>query len=329
MAFFWPTYSASMSYCGSPDAALRHAVQVPVGDPMLLVPGMAAVTEHLGFGITCTLSYEPSYTLARRLSTLDHLTRGRAGWNIVTGYLDSAATGMGLAVQPRHDQRYDLADEYMQVMYRLWEGSWEEGAAVRDRERRVFADPAKIHRVRHEGQFYRLDAIHLCEPSPQRTPVLYQAGASSRGRDFAAHHAECVFINGPSARVVAPQVADLRRRAAAHGRNPGDLLIFTLCMVITGRSEEEARAKHEEYRRYADPEAALALFSGWTGSISRSSGPTRSCAISRPRRCARRWPRSPPTTRTRYGPCANWPSISRSAAADRYSSALRSRSPIR
>ena len=252
-------------YGGSPEAALRHAVQVPVGDPLLLVPAMAAVTENLGFGITCTLSYEPPYTLARRLSTLDHLTSGRAGWNIVTGYLDSAATGMGLAVQPRHDQRYDLAEEYMQVMYRLWEGSWEHGAALRDRARRVFADPAKIHRVRHEGQFYRLDAIHLCEPSPQRTPVLYQAGSSSRGRDFAALHAECVFINGPSSRVVAPQVADLRRRAAAYGRRPGDLLIFTLCTIITGRSEEEARAKHAEYRRYADPEAALALFSGWTG----------------------------------------------------------------
>jgi alkanesulfonate monooxygenase len=94
---------------------------------------------------------------------------------------------------------------------------------------------------------------------------LYQAGASSRGRDFAARHAECVFINGPSAKVVAPQVADLRRRAATHGRDPGDLLIFALCTVITGRSEDEARAKHAGYRRYADPEAALALFSGWTG----------------------------------------------------------------
>ena len=132
-----------MTLSGSPDAALRHAVQVPVSDPMLLVPAMAAVTEHLGFGITCHASYEPPYTLARRLSTLDHLTRGRAGWNIVTGYLDSAATGMGLAVQPRHDQRYDLAEEYMQVMYRLWEGSWEDGAAVRDRDAR---------RIRRSGQ---------------------------------------------------------------------------------------------------------------------------------------------------------------------------------
>jgi long-chain alkane monooxygenase len=252
-------------YGGSPDAALRHAVQVPVNDPLLLVPAMAAVTEHLGFGVTCTLSYEPPYTLARRMSTLDHLTKGRAGWNIVTGYLDSAATGMGLGVQARHDQRYEIADEYMQVMYKLWEGSWEDGAAVRDRAAGVFADPAKVHRVRHEGQFYRLDAIHLCEPSPQRTPVLYQAGASPRGRAFAAAHAECVFINGPSAQVVALQVADLRRRAAANGRDPADLLIFTLCTVITGRTEAEARDKYAEYRRYADPEAALTLFSGWTG----------------------------------------------------------------
>src|SRR5712692_10228194 len=252
-------------YGGSPAAALRHAVQVPVGDPLLLVPAMAAATEHLGFGVTCTLSYEPPYTLARRLSTLDHLTSGRVGWNIVTGYLESAAAGMGQGALVNHDRRYDVADEYMEVMYKLWEGSWDEGAAPRDRARRIFADPAKVHRVCHAGEFYRVDAIHLCEPSPQRTPVLYQAGASSRGREFAAAHAECVFINGPSPKVVGALVADLRRRAAAVGRDPTDLAIFTLATVITGKSEAEAKAKHADYRRYADPEAALALFSGWTG----------------------------------------------------------------
>jgi len=252
-------------YGGSPEAALRHAVQVPVNDPVLLIPAMAQVTEHLGFGVTSTLSYEPPYPFARRMSTLDHLTKGRAGWNIATGYLNSAAAGMGLAVQPRHEERYQIADEYMQVVYRLWEGSWEEGAVLRDRGRRVFADPTRIHRIRHEGKFYRVDAIHLCEPSPQRTPVLYQAGASGSGRAFAAQHAECVFINGPSQQVVAPQVADLRRRAASFGRDPADLLIFTLMTVITGRTESEAHAKHAEYRRYVDHEAALALFSGWTG----------------------------------------------------------------
>ncbi|MFI4947399.1 MAG: LLM class flavin-dependent oxidoreductase [Alphaproteobacteria bacterium] len=252
-------------YGGSPDAALRHAVQVPVNDPVLLIPTMAAATEHLGFGVTCTLSYEPPYPLARRMSTLDHLTKGRIGWNIVTGYLDSAAAGMGLGIQARHDQRYEIADEHMAVVYKLWEGSWEEDAAPHDRARRLYADPAKIHRVKHEGQFYRVDAIHLSEPSPQRTPVLYQAGASTRGRAFAAAHAECVFINGPSPQVVAAQVADLRRRATENGRDPADLMIFTLATVITGRTAKEAHARHADYRRYADPEAALTLFSGWTG----------------------------------------------------------------
>jgi long-chain alkane monooxygenase len=252
-------------YGGSPDAALRHAVQVPVNDPVLLIPAMAQVTEHLGFGVTSTLSYEPPYPFARRMSTLDHLTKGRAGWNIVTGYLNSAAAGMGLTVQPRHEERYEIAEEYMQVVYKLWEGSWDEGAVSRDRDRRLFADPAKIHRVRHEGRFYRVDAIHLSEPSPQRTPVLYQAGASTSGRAFAAAHAECVFINGPSPQVVAPQVTDIRRRAAGFGRDPDDILIFTLATVITGRDAAEARAKHADYRRFVDYEAALALFSGWTG----------------------------------------------------------------
>src|SRR5256714_15494323 len=172
---------------------------------------------------------------------------------------------MGLKVQPRHEERYAIAEEYMQVVYQLWEGSWEDGAVLRDRERRIFADPARIHRVRHDGHYYRLDAMHLSEPAPQRTPVLYQAGASASGRAFAAAHAECVFINGPSKEVVAPQVSDIRRRAAGFGRDPADILIFTLMTVITGRSEAEARAKHQEYRRFADYEAALALFSGWTG----------------------------------------------------------------
>jgi len=250
---------------GSPRAALHHAVQVPVNDPLLLVPAMALVTEHLGFGVTCTLSYEPPYPFARRMSTLDHLTEGRIGWNIVTGYLDSAAKGMGLGGQQGHDRRYDAAEDYMQVVYRLWEGSWEDGAVIADRARRVYADPDGVHRVRHQGEFYAVDAIHLAEPSPQRTPVLYQAGASGRGRRFAAEHAECVFINGPSQKVVAPYVADIRRRAEAAGRRGDDIRIFTLATIVTGRDHAEAAAKHADYRRHIDHEASLTLLSGWTG----------------------------------------------------------------
>jgi FMN-dependent oxidoreductase (nitrilotriacetate monooxygenase family) len=250
---------------GNPDAALRNAAQVPVNDPLMLVSAMAAVTENLGFGVTCNLSYEPPYPFARRMSTLDHLTEGRIGWNVVTGYLDSAARGMGKGHQTAHDDRYDVADEYMEVVYRLWEGSWEDDAALRDRASGIFADPAKVHRIHHNGENYRLDAIHLSEPSPQRTPVLYQAGTSPRGRLFAARHAECVFMSGPSAKVIAPRVAAIRAAAAEAGRNPAEILMFSLMTVILGRTEAEAAAKYADYRRYINHEGALTLMSGWTG----------------------------------------------------------------
>jgi FMN-dependent oxidoreductase (nitrilotriacetate monooxygenase family) len=252
-------------YRGLPDAAIAHAVQVPVNDPLLLIPAMAYVTRNLGFGVTCSVSYEHPFMLARRFSTLDHLTGGRIGWNIVTGYLDSAAKGIGLPRQAEHDTRYDIAEEYMQIVYKLWEGSWEDGAVLRDRARGVFARPDKVHRIRHDGTYFRAEAIHLCEPSPQRTPLLYQAGASSRGREFAASHAECVFINGPSKQVIAPIVADIRRRAAAAGRNPAEILIFNMMTVITASTADAARAKLLDYRSYASEEGALVLMSGWTG----------------------------------------------------------------
>jgi FMN-dependent oxidoreductase (nitrilotriacetate monooxygenase family) len=246
-------------YEGSADAALRHAVQAPLNDPLALIPLMSQVTTHLGFGVTCALTYEHPYTFARRISTLDHLTRGRIGWNIVTGYLDSAARNLGLDRQLSHDERYDLADEYMEVVHKLWEQSWEDGAVVNDKERGVYADPAKIHPINHEGKYYKVPGFHLCEPSPQRTPVLYQAGTSPRGTAFAARHAECTFVSGPSKKVVKKYVDDLR--AAGSER----LLIYAQALIITAPTEAEAHAKHAEYRRHIDIEAALALLSGWTG----------------------------------------------------------------
>lgn len=252
-------------YAGNPDAALRNAVQIPVNDPCLVIPPMAMVTENLGFGVTCTLSFEPPYPFARRMSTLDHLTKGRIGWNVVTGYLNSAAKGMSQGAQVTHDQRYDMAEDYMQVVYKLWEGSWEDGAVRADKMGRIFADPAKVHRVSHDGPYYKLDAMHLCEPSPQRTPVLYQAGASGRGRWFAAAHAECIFINGPSQASIKPYVKALREQARIAGRDPSDLKILTLATPIVGRTGAEAKEKHAEYLRYVSHEGALALLSGWLG----------------------------------------------------------------
>ncbi|BBB69098.1 hypothetical protein UNDYM_4845 [Undibacterium sp. YM2] len=140
-------------YAGDTDAALRHAIQVPLNDPLALVPLMASVTKHLGFGVTCALTYEHPYTFARRISTLDHLTQGRIGWNIVTGYLDSAARNLGLQKQLSHDERYDLADEYMEVVYKLWEKSWDDHAVVRDKERGIYTDPAHVHAIHHHGKY--------------------------------------------------------------------------------------------------------------------------------------------------------------------------------
>ncbi|MCA3359163.1 MAG: LLM class flavin-dependent oxidoreductase [Roseomonas sp.] len=245
---------------GNGDAAIRNAVQVPLLDPMLLVPAMAAATRNLGFGVTCNLAWESPALLARRFSTLDHLTQGRIGWNIVTGYLDSAARAMGLDRQMAHDDRYDLADEYMEIVYRLWEESWAADAVKRDRAAGIYADPARVQRIRHEGRQYRLDAPHLVEPSPQRTPVLYQAGASDRGRGFAARHAECVFVNGGPKPHVAKLVADLRTRAASR-----PIRIFVGATLIIGRTRAEAEAKLAEYRQHASIEGALAHASASLG----------------------------------------------------------------
>src|SRR3974377_1133587 len=218
-------------YGNSPDAALRHATQTPANEPLLLISAMAAAAEHLGFGVTANLPCEPPYPCARRMSTLDHLTEGRIGWNVVTGYLDSAARGAGKDKQTAHDDRYDIADEYMEVVYKLWEGSGGAAPAIRARARGIVPDPSKVHRVTHEGDNSRLNAIHLAEPSPQRTPVLYQAGTSPRGRQFAAQHAECGFMSGPSAKVIRPRVAAIREQAAKAGRNPKEILMFSMFTV--------------------------------------------------------------------------------------------------
>ncbi|MCY1400157.1 Dimethyl-sulfide monooxygenase [compost metagenome] len=252
-------------YQNSVEVPLKESIQLPVNDPLLLVSAMAAATRHLGFGLTANLTYEPPYLFARRMSTLDHLSRGRVGWNIVTGYLDSAAKAMGLAEQPEHDRRYDQADEYLQVLYKLWEGSWENDAVVNDPQQRIYARPDKVHKVRHQGEFYQVEGYHLCEPSPQRTPVLFQAGSSERGLVFAGEHAECVFISGQSKAATRAQVDKVRASAVAAGRDADAIKVFMGISVIVAETEQLAREKHAEYLLYASAEAGVAHFSSSTG----------------------------------------------------------------
>ncbi len=252
-------------YRGGPETAIRVGTQIPNGDPLAVIPAMAAVTRHLGFAATAITSFEPPYTFARRISTLDHLTDGRIGWNIVTGYLDSAARGAGQDRQTAHDTRYDVAHDYMDVVYKLWEGSWDDDAVVADPATGVYADPARVRAIHHDGPYFRVSGIHLAEPSPQRTPLLFQAGTSLKGRDFAARHAEAIFLNGRSKADVARRIADVRRRATLHGRDPADVKAFVELNVIVDRTASAARAKFEDLRRRGSVEGALALLSGWMG----------------------------------------------------------------
>lgn len=252
-------------YEGSRDAAVRQGVQSPVNDPMMVVPLMAAVTKHLGFGVTASVTHEHPYPFARRMSTLDHLTNGRIGWNIVTSYLRSASINMGLQDQLKHDERYDLAAEYLDVCYKLWEESWEEDAVKLDKEKAIYTDPDKVHDINHEGKFFKVPGAHLTEPSPQRTPVLYQAGASTKGRAFAAKNAECVFIGAPTITAAKGTVEKLRADIEKAGRSHDEVKILTMFVPIVGRTEEEAKAKFDDYKNHISWEGALALFGGWTG----------------------------------------------------------------
>ena len=250
---------------GSRETAITEATQTPVNDPMLLVPAMAAVTEHLGFAFTSSIFQYHPFTFARLITTLDHLTKGRVAWNIVTSYLESTGRSYGQEGLIEHDERYDMADEYCDVCYRLWEASWEDGAVIKDKQRGVYADPEKVHNVVHTGKYYKVDGCHLSEPSPQRTPVLYQAGASERGQAFAARHAECVFIAPPNLTVAKKNIDAIRSQAKKNGRRPEDILFFVFLQPIVGGTEEEAKRKYDSYLENTSYEGAMALWSGWAG----------------------------------------------------------------
>jgi FMN-dependent oxidoreductase (nitrilotriacetate monooxygenase family) len=247
------------------DAAVRSGAQIPVNDPVLLIPAMAHATRHLGFAFTSSVLQEHPWIFAKKLSTLDHLTKGRVAWNIVTSYLESTGRNLGLGRLPEHDERYAIAEEYLQVVYKLLEGSWQEGAVVKDRARGIYADPAKVRDIRHKGRYYDVPGCHLSEPSPQRTPVLYQAGSSPRGRQFAAQHAEAVFVLGPNPKVVGQYVTDTRERARRAGRNADELRFLAYVKVITGGTEEEAKKKYREFFEGISYDGAMALLSGWSG----------------------------------------------------------------
>ena len=253
-------------YKGSVKDALKDGAQLPANDPTYVIPAMAAVTSRLGFGVTASTTYENPYSLARKFTTLDHLTDGRVGWNVVTSYSDSAARNHGMGEHHLgHEERYARAEEFIDVTLKLWEGSWEDDAAPADHSNGMYADPDKIHPVEHRGEHFSVPGIHLCEPSRQRTPVIFQAGGSSRGTGLAAQTAEAVFMNATSKAGLKKQVDNLRHRAAENGRDPKNIAVLQMITVISAATDEEAERKAQEYLSYVSYDGAMARYSGWSG----------------------------------------------------------------
>lgn len=259
-------------YEGSGRTAIRAGMQYPLLDPLLLISALAAATERIGFGVTANISYEPPFLLARKFATLDHLTRGRIAWNIVTGYQPSALRNIGAGLLP-HDERYDRGDEYMEVVYALWEGSIEPGALRLDAATNTYLDPDRVHPIDHRGTYFDVPGPAVTLPGPQRVPFLFQAGSSPRGLDFAAHHAEVLFFAGTTPENVRPLVTAARQRLDATGRAQEELSTITSVTPIAAATDAAARERYESYLRHVDQDAALSLFAGWTGLDLSTYGP--------------------------------------------------------
>ncbi|KAL3490674.1 luciferase-like domain-containing protein [Aspergillus germanicus] len=250
-------------YGGNMDETIRRATQYPVLDPSIPIAAMAAVTKRLCFAITSSTSHEPPFLLARRFSTLDHITSGRFGWNIVTGWKKSAFQAIGLDEAIDHDLRYERSDEYMRAL--LWEGSWADDAVIQDVENDIYADPNRVRTIKHEGKFYKMTSRHMVPPSPQRTPFLFQAGTSGAGVNFASTHAEAAFVGGNTPTQTAPKVAKLRAALAEKGRDPRSLKVFISLCPVLGSTDERAQAKLGDHKKYTSVIGGLVQTSGVTG----------------------------------------------------------------
>lgn len=263
--FLGDFFGAADVYRGGAETSIRHAVQFPSNDPSLLIPSMAAATKRLNFVTTISTTYEHPFSTARRLSTLDHLTNGRIGFNVVTSYIASAARYYGLDKPIEHDKRYAIAEEFLTVCRQLWETSWDDDAVVFDIPGNVHIDPSRVRSIRHDGIHFKVAGPHVCEPSPQRTPVIFQAGSSRAGIDFAARHAEGVFVQGRTSVIVKQNIEAIRKRAADFGRKPGDIKMFGQQTAIVAPTRAEALEKFDDYARLRSAESALAQYCGSSG----------------------------------------------------------------
>ena len=225
-------------------------------EPLTLLAALAMDTTQIGLAATLSTTYSEPYTVARQFASIDHISGGRAGWNVVTSPLEGSALNYGRAEHPAHDLRYRMAAEYIEVVKGLWD-SWEDDAFIRDRVGGRFMDPGKMHRLDHEGEFYSVQGPLNIARSRQGHPVLIQAGSSEAGRGFAAAIADAVFTGQSTPADAAAFSADVKGRAAALGRDPAQVLILPGCSPIVGRTAEEAEDKYREIAGLVEIESAL------------------------------------------------------------------------
>jgi FMN-dependent oxidoreductase (nitrilotriacetate monooxygenase family) len=249
-----------------PDVVVREAVQFPVHDPLTLVSGLAATVDRLGFVVTASTTSEQPYLLARRFASLDHLTRGRIGWNVVTSDMQTALVKLlGAGDVTPHDRRYDRAEDFIDLTLKLWEGGWSDDPFILDKQSRVFTDLSKVHRISHEGDFYSLDGYFPVSPSPQRTPTLFQAGASERGIQFASRIAECFFIQERDLTKAAKLVSTIRAEVEKRGRPGESVKVINSISVVVADTDAEAEELRTSLTAAPSRDAMAALFLGWSG----------------------------------------------------------------
>ncbi|RAI02424.1 nitrilotriacetate monooxygenase [Acuticoccus sediminis] len=261
-AFFADTPAASDQYKDGPETPITYGVVWPTHDPMPVAAVMLAATTHLGVGVTLSITGNPPFLAYRRLSTLDYMSGGRLGWNVVTGHMraEHRAVGQDLV---GHDERYDVADEFMEICNALWD-SFAPGALPMDKESGILGDPSRIARVKHVGKYFRCEAVSPTLPSPQGgRPVIFQAGSSGRGMEFAVKHADGIFAIQPHLKAMRAFRERFDAAAAAGGREPIGIL-FGLQYVI-GSTEEEARRRLEALRERVPLDAGLSRLSAPLG----------------------------------------------------------------
>jgi len=241
-----------------------EGLDLPRLDPFIVGAALIAATEHLGIVMTGSTLLEQPYAFARRMQSLDHLSKGRVGWNVVTtGTAETAVAAFGVPMVA-HDKRYDMADDFMTLAYKLFEGAWEPDALERDKHGR-YANPDKVHRIAHDGPWFRSHGYGNAAYSPQGTPVLFQAGSSDRGKQFGGKHGECIFLGGGAPEKLAAQVASIRAEAVANGRAADSVKIMSAFSCVIAASKEDAQRKHQQILDAQTPEVAVASYAWFTG----------------------------------------------------------------